>query len=51
MFVIGSIGLVFYLTPSETFMELKYKKYPEYVKAEKNLMNNPNNDTLKQFAH
>ena len=44
------IGILFLLTKPETLLEIHYKGYPEYIEAEKNAMNDPENKELQQKA-
>lgn len=46
--IFAIIGSVFYITPSQTILELKNRNIPEYIEAEKKLMNDPNNEELQQ---
>ena len=44
--IIGALGLFFFLTPKTTWVELKYRKHAEYVKAYKEAIANPDNKAL-----
>lgn len=48
----GALGIITLLLPQNTFLEIKYHKYPDYVRAVENAGKDPSNralqDTLKQ---
>ncbi len=48
--IIGFSGLFFLLIPDETLLDIRYRNYPEYVKAEKKHMANPENESLRLEA-
>ena len=43
---IGSLSLVFAILPKFMFMELKFRNYPAYIEAVKEVTNNPNRPEL-----
>ncbi len=47
-FIIGSIGFIFLQVSSEELIEMKFKKYPDYIKAKKALLKDPQNEVLSQ---
>lgn len=49
--IIGGIGALFLFTSSEKILELKFKDYPDYIEAEKNLMRDPSNKELLDKAN
>ena len=49
--IIGVIGTLLLFTKNETLLELKYRNFPDYVEAEKNLMNDPTNKELERIAN
>ncbi len=51
LLLIGGIGAIFLFTSSEKILELKFKDYPEYIEAEKNLMKDPSNKELLEKAN
>jgi hypothetical protein len=44
--IIGVLGLIFFLTPKTTWVELKYRNHADYVKAYKEAVANPDNKAL-----
>jgi len=44
--IFGGLGLLLFLTPKTSWVELKYRNHPEYVDALKKAMANPNNKEL-----
>jgi magnesium-transporting ATPase (P-type) len=46
--IIGVIGTLILFTKNETLLELKYRDFPDYVEAEKNLMQDPTNKELEK---
>lgn len=42
----GAIGIVLYLTPEITLVELYYRDYPAYIEAYQNHIDNPQNEEL-----
>lgn len=44
--VFGGLGLILMLIPKASWIELKYRNHPDYVKALKNAMDNPDNKEL-----
>ena len=48
IFIVGGIGLIFFMITSEKLIEIKFRDYPEYVEAEKELLKDPYNETLIQ---
>jgi hypothetical protein len=49
--IIGVIGTLLLFTKNESLLELKYRDFPEYVEAEKNLMQDPTNKELERIAN
>jgi hypothetical protein len=49
--IISFIGLVLFFTKSETLLEMKFRDFPEYVEAEKNVMEDPSNLELQKIAN
>nr|WP_321222464.1 hypothetical protein [uncultured Psychroserpens sp.] len=49
--IIGIIGALLLFTKRETLMELKYRDFPDYVEAEKKLMEDPMNKALEIRAN
>lgn len=47
-FIIGSIGFIFLQVSSEELIEIKFRKYPDYVEAKKALLKDPQNEVLNQ---
>lgn len=47
-FIIGSIGFIFLQVSSEELIEMKFRKYPDYVEAKKALLKDPQNEALNQ---
>ncbi len=50
LFVFVIYGSLLYFIPSASILEMKYKNFPDYVKAEKALMKDPQNKYLQQRA-
>lgn len=50
LFIIGFFGALLFYTPSEQLIELKYRNYPNYIEAEKQLMLDPTNEILQKKA-
>jgi hypothetical protein len=44
--IIGALGLIFFLTPKTTWVELKYRNHADYVKAYKEAVANPDKKAL-----
>lgn len=42
----GSIIIIMYLIPSSTFIDFRYRKYPEYLEAYHKALANPENEDL-----
>ena len=49
--IIGVIGTLMLFTKNETLLEMQYRDFPEYVEAEKNLMQDPTNKELERIAN
>ncbi|PKG50276.1 GldL-related protein, partial [Olleya sp. 1-3] len=49
--IIGVIGTLLLFTKNETLLELKYRDFPNYVEAEKKLMQDPTNKELEIIAN
>ena len=49
--IIGVIGTLLLFTKNETILELKYRDFPDYVEAEKKLMQDPTNKELEILAN
>jgi hypothetical protein len=45
--IIGVVSTLLYLTPDESLVEMKFRKYPEYIEVEKKLMKDPLNKELQ----
>lgn len=50
LFSIGVVGIVLLFISNERMLEMKYRDFPEYVKAEKALMKDPQNMYLMKSA-
>jgi len=48
--IFGGLGLVIILTPKTSWIELKYRNYPDYVNAVKKSMADPDNKVLQDKA-
>ena len=48
--LIGTVSLILFFTSEITLLEIKNRDYPEYVKAEKELMQDPMNKALQENA-
>ncbi|NRR93375.1 hypothetical protein HSX10_17510 [Winogradskyella undariae] len=48
--IIVFFGTLMLFTKNETLLEIQYRDFPEYVEAEKNLMQDPTNKELKRIA-
>jgi len=48
LLIFAAIALSFYMIPTERILEMKNRNFPEYVEAEKNLMQDPHNSELQQ---
>ena len=48
--IFGGIGLIVVLIPMADWIGFRYRNYPEYVKAVKNSIADPNNKVLKEKA-
>ncbi len=46
--VYGLLGLTFLNLPHYYFFDIKYREYPEYIKAAKNHFGNPNNEEYRE---
>lgn len=46
-FLIGGFGLILLLTPTSMYIDYKYRNYPEYMNALKNLIADPDNKQLQ----
>ncbi|SFT40418.1 hypothetical protein SAMN05216474_0373 [Lishizhenia tianjinensis] len=46
--IFGLLGIIFYFISNNTFLEIKYGEYPEYVELRKQLYNDPTNLELQQ---
>jgi magnesium-transporting ATPase (P-type) len=51
LFTIGVYGLILFFISNENLLEMRYKNFPEYIKAEKKLMQDPENKYLQQKAN
>ncbi|MGY8910642.1 MAG: hypothetical protein ACKVIG_12375 [Flavobacteriales bacterium] len=49
--IIGFFGTLLLFTKNETLLEMQCRDFPEYVEAEKNLMQDPTNTELEQIAN
>ncbi|WP_179018750.1 GldL-related protein [Winogradskyella forsetii] len=49
--IIGVIGTLLLFTKNETLLALKYRDFPDYVEAEKKLMQDPTNKELEIIAN
>lgn len=47
-FIIGSVGFIFLQVSSEELIEIKFRKYPDYVEAKKALLKDSQNEALNQ---
>jgi len=50
LLIIGFSGVILLFTKSEQLLEMKYRNYPNYVEAEKKLMNDPMNKELQELV-
>ncbi len=48
--IISFLSLTLYFIPDAKLLEIKYRDYPEYIEAEKNLRKDPSNKVLQQKA-
>jgi len=48
--IISTVGISFFFIKSETLLELKFRDFPEYVKAVKNEMKDPENLELQKIT-
>ncbi len=51
LFTIGIYSTILFFISSEDLLEMKYKDFPDYVEAEKQLINDPQNIYLQQRAN
>ncbi|QXP59006.1 hypothetical protein [Olleya sp. HaHaR_3_96] len=51
LLIIGVFGTLMLFTKDETLLEMHYRDFPEYVEAEKNLMQDPMNKELERIAN
>lgn len=51
LFTIGVYGTLLYFVSSEQLLEMKYKDFPDYIEAEKELMKDPDNMYLREKAN
>jgi glucan phosphoethanolaminetransferase (alkaline phosphatase superfamily) len=49
--IIGGFGALMLFTKNETLLEIKYRNFPDYVEAEKKLMQDPMNKELEIRAN
>ncbi len=48
--IFGGLGLITFLTPRTSWVEFKYRNYPDYVNAVKNSIADPDNKELQDKA-
>jgi len=49
--LIGGFGLILFFTTDFTIDKIRYRNYPDYIKAIENLQKDPNNEALKKKAN
>ncbi len=49
--IFGGLGIIYFLLPSNSILKLKYRNYPEYVKAVEAASADPDNEALQEKAN
>ena len=49
--LISFVGVLLFFTTAETFLELKFRDFPEYIEAEKKVLKDPDNRAFQEAAN
>ncbi|SDS82161.1 hypothetical protein [Winogradskyella sediminis] len=49
--IISMVGLLFFITKSETLLEMRFRNFPDYIEAEKKAMKDPENLELQRISN
>lgn len=48
LLIYGGLGVIFYLLPNDAILNYKYKDYPEYIEALKDVREDPDNEDYRK---